>query len=218
MTHRSVSEELVEEAATKPQAPSSQRGSMSAPDWLVAEMPPGYQTRFAEIKRLTEELQGMERLGHLLWDGGPALTEAVRDAFAALQYEVELMPDAPESGIAVKLGANRQLLLHVMTSDGPVKKKDPELTRVFQMLHESDTDVTRVVLVANTDRAKPPADRGDSVGPDALAFLSRMGVNVVTTPMVFKLWMLSLQDRERARVFVERLYEQDGGAFSQKIG
>jgi hypothetical protein len=43
-------------------------------------------------------------------------------------------------------------------------------------------------------------------------------VNVVTTPMVFKLWMLSLQDRERARVFVERLYEQDGGTFSQKIG
>jgi len=105
-----------------------------------------------------------------------------------------------------------------MTSDGPVKKKDPELARVFQMLHESDTDVTRVVLVANTDPGRPPADRGDSAGPEALAFLSRMGVNVVTTSMVFKLWMLSLQDRERARVFVERLYEQDGGTFSQKIG
>ena len=142
----------------------------------------------------------------------------MRDAFAALQYEVELMPDAPESGVAVKLGANRQLLLHVMASDGPIKKKDPELSRVFQMLHESDTDVTRVVLVANSEPGKAPADRGDGIGPDALAFLSRMGVNVVTTPVVFKLWMLSLQDRERARVFVERLYEQDGGAFSQKVG
>jgi hypothetical protein len=199
-------------------APSVQQGSMSAPDWLVAEMPPGYQTRFAEIKRLTEELQGMERLGHLLWDKGPALTQAVREAFAALQYEVEFMPDAPESSVAVKLGSNRQLLLHVMATEGPVKKKDPELARVFQMLHESDTDGTRVVLVVNSDPGKPPADRGDGVGPDALTFLSRMGVNVVTTPVVFKLWWLSVQNVERARAFVELLHEQDGGVFSQKVG
>jgi hypothetical protein len=211
--------DLVDERTASP-GPASfvQQGNMSAPDWLVAEMPPGYQTRFAEIKRLTEELQGMERLGHVLWDRGPALTQAVREVFAALQYDVELMPDAPESGLTVKLGANRQLLLHVMATDGPVKKKDPELARVFQMLHESDTDLTRVVLVANSEPGKAPADRGDGIGPDAVAFLSRMGVNVVTTPVVFKLWMLSLQDRERARVFVERLYEQDGGVFSQKVG
>ena len=191
---------------------------MSAPDWLVAEMPPGYQTRFAEIRRLSEELQSMEGFGRLLWDTGPALTQAVRDAFVTLNYEAELMPDAPESGIAVKLGANRRLLLHVMASDGPIKKKDPELARVFQMLHESDTEATRVVLVANTDPGKAPADRGDGIGADALAFLTRMGANFLTTSMVFKLWMLSQQDRERARSFVERLYEQDGGAFSQKIG
>jgi hypothetical protein len=51
-----------------------------------------------------------------------------------------------------------------MASDGPIKKKDPELARVFQMLHESDTDVTRVVLVANSDPGKAPADRGDGIG------------------------------------------------------
>jgi hypothetical protein len=59
----------------------------------------------------------------------------------------------------------------------------------------------------------PPSERAETVGPEALNLLQRLGANVVTGPTVFALWMLSLDDRDRARKLVERLHEQDGGVF-----
>jgi hypothetical protein len=71
----------------------------------------------------------------------------------------------------------------------------------------------RVVFVANNDPATPPADRPDPVLPDALDVLHRMGVDVVTTTTLFRLWRLSLEDQEKAWKALERLHAQDGGPF-----
>ena len=116
------------------------------------------------------------------------------------------------SGLAVKLDAGR-LLLHVAPSGAIIKKRSPELAHVFQMLQESAEDGDRVVLVANSDPALPPADRTEGIEPEAVLFLRRMGANFLASASVFRLWSLSLFDQERARGYVGRLHAQDGGIF-----
>ena len=191
----------------------AQARARSAPDWLVAEMPQGYQTRVAEIQRLSSEIEAMDRIGRLLWEIGQPLADAVRDVFTALRLETEPTGRAATHDLTVKLDANRRLLLSVSHSEGTIQKKSPELARVFQTLHEFAGDNDRVVLVANGDRAKRPADRSEAITADALTFLRRMGANVLTAPALFKLWLLALQDQERARTYLERLHAQDGGTF-----
>src|SRR5262245_59335972 len=115
------------------------------PSWMVPLMPPGYQTRFAEIQRLTEEIQGMDRLGRLLYEIGSPLRDAVREMFIALRFDVD--PVQPSSGrVVVRVDAKRRLLLHVAEADSPIEKKGPELAHVFQMLLEVAADGDRVVL------------------------------------------------------------------------
>jgi hypothetical protein len=186
--------------------------SAKAPNWLVSQMPPGYQTRFAEIQRLSEEIQGMDRLGRLLWDTGPALREAIRQVFIALKFEVE--PAVASAGrITVKVDAKRRLLLHLSESDRTIEKKDDDVKQVFHMLHEVAGEGDRVVFVSNANRTIAPTSRPPAITPEALAFISRMGANFTTTPTLFAVWNLSMQDPNRARAQVERLHGQDGGTF-----
>jgi len=182
-----------------------------APDWCVAEMPPGYQNRFEEIQRLTADLRAMDQTGRLLWATGDPLQEAVRDVFAALGYDVASTGDDP-ADIAVRLDNQRRLLFHISSQDAIVEKKSDELARVFDLLHRQAGERDRVALVADCDRGSRPADRPDPVSPDAVAFAQRMGVNVVKTHALFKLWRISLVDQNRARTIVDRLHAQDGGA------
>jgi hypothetical protein len=192
--------------------------ALDSPEWVVAAMPPGYRNRVAEIRRLSDELQDMERFARLLWAIGPALRQSVHDVFAALRLDVEPMKDQAESVVAVALDRGRRLFFHVSATDGTVDKKSAELAHVFRMLHEFAGDHDRVVLVTNGDRMKQPTVRSEYVTPDALKLLQRMGANVVTGPTLFNLWELSLQDRERAFKYVGRLHEQDGGTFDLPSG
>lgn len=183
------------------------------PDWLAAEMPPGYNTRLLEIQRLSEELRAMGQFGRLLWTSGDALSDAVREAFAALKFDAVSTPGMPPSSVTVNVDAHRRLFVHVSSSEGPIEKKGPDLAHVFQMLHEVAGDDDRIVLVTNCQPATPPADRRDPIDPDAMKLLRRLGANVLPTPTLFNLWTLSLQDRDRARAWIERLHAQDGGTF-----
>ena len=65
------------------------------PEWVVAEMPAGYQTRLSEIQRLMADLQEMGRFARLLWDVGPPLGEAARDAFTALKFDAQVQDTSP---------------------------------------------------------------------------------------------------------------------------
>lgn len=184
------------------------------PEWLAAEMPPGYNTRLLEIQRLSEELRGMGHFGRLLWTAGDELADAVRETFTALKFDVASMPGMPPSSVTVNVNGLRRLLLHVSPEEGPsIAKKGSDLARVFQMLHEFADDSDRIVLVENCDPSRRPADRCDPVEPDAMKLLRRLGANVLPAPTLFALWTLSLQDRDRARAAVERLHAQDGGTF-----
>ena len=182
-----------------------------APDWLSAEMPPGYRTRLLEIERLSADLRAMEAIGRVLWETGAPLRDAVASVFAELKYELE--PATTASGwMAVKLGDSRRLLILVADAPGPIHRTHDEITRAFQTVQFAGTG-DRVVFVVHSDAAKPPATRPDPVLPDALALLDRMGVAVVTTVTLFRLWRLSLEDQQKARKTLERLESHEGGLF-----
>src|SRR5436309_5696145 len=129
-----------------PRAPSR-----SGPEWVRAEMPPGYQNRLEEIERLSADLETMGRFGRLLWQTGPPLSEAVLDVFKALKFEGGSLPGQFSSAVAVKVDGQRRLLLHVSATEQIVEKKSPELAHVFQLLHEIADDGDRVVLVTNSE-------------------------------------------------------------------
>src|SRR4051794_25223295 len=106
----------------------------AGPDWVVAEMPPGYETQHSEIQRRITELYAMNQVARLLTELGARLAESVRDAFAAMKFETELVEGPAESLVAVRLDGNRRLLLIPSSSSGPVQKKGAELTEVFRVL------------------------------------------------------------------------------------
>jgi hypothetical protein len=186
----------------------------ATPDWLVAEMPPGYQNRLEEIERLTRDLQAMWRFGRLLWASGPLLSETVRDVFATLKLSVESVQSGSSSFLVIHLENNRRLLLHVSSSQEVIEKKSADVAEAFRLLHEFGGEHDRAVLVANPHAVMPPAMRPEGVAPEALTMLKRLGVNVLSGPGAFQLWMLALQDPERALRLVDRLHEQDGGVFA----
>ena len=155
----------------------------------------------------------MDRFGGLLWRTGPELAEAVHDAFAALGFDSHVTPGA-ETSVVVKLDSYQRLLIDVSATSDIIRKRSPEISRVFQTLHEIAEDGDRVVLVTNSDREIRPADRPESASPEALDLLRRLGVNIVTGPTVFGLWMLSLDNRDRAQLYARRLHEQNGGVFA----
>jgi hypothetical protein len=189
-----------------------QPAAAQAPEWIADEMPPGYRTRLLEIQRLSADLHSMDSIGRVLWETGEPLRDAVGAVFGALKCEVDgtLANGGP---IAVKIGESRRLLLVVSGAAGPVQKTNEELAQAFQAVQFASAG-DRVVLVVNNDPATPPADRPEPVLPDALGMLHRMGVDVVTTATLFRLWRLSLEDQEKARKALERLHAQDGGPFA----
>lgn len=183
------------------------------PDWVVAEMPPGYQNRVREIQMLMADLEAMGRFGRLLTETGARLGEVVRDVFASLRYETALMSDATSTAVVVALEGRRRLLVHVSGDGLVIQKKSPEIARVFQVLQDVAEESDHVVFVTNAEPHQKPADRGRSVTAEAESLLSRLGVSHVSALTLFSLWKLSLQEPERAREQVVRLHAHEGGPF-----
>ena len=183
-----------------------------APEWVIAEMPPGYQTRLWEIERLSADLEAMDRIGCVLWQTGQPLRDAVVAVFQALKFEVNASPGTV-GPLAVKLDDSRRLLLVVSGSASPIQKTDEELAHAFRAVQLASVN-DRVVFVPNNGPATPPAERLDPVSPDAISVLQRMGVAVVTTATLFRLWRLWYEDQPKARKSLERLLAEDGGLFT----
>ena len=187
--------------------------ALHQPDWLAAEMPPGYRNRLEELQRLSRELEELGRFGRLLCAVGPELGDAVRDMLLALELDTVAAPEGDGSSIVVKLDSGRRLFLYVSPSDHPVQRRSQELAHVFQIIHEQVSEGDRVVLIANHNPIVRPAERRDGVDAEAASLLKRLGANYVAGPTLFTLWSLSLQDRKRAREFFARIHAQDGGVF-----
>ena len=185
--------------------------AVPGPSWVVAEMPPGYQNRVAEIERIMADLEEMGQFGRLLYEVGPELGEVVRNLFAAMKLDTA--GAGTPQGIAVQLDAKRRILFHSASATGTIQRRDSEVARVFELMHEAAEDADRVVLVTNADPSKPLEERAAALTPDALAFLTRMGAGHVTASTLFALWKQLLGDPARARAQVERLYSSPPGTF-----
>jgi len=186
--------------------------AVPGPSWVVAEMPPGYQNRVAEIERMMADLEEMGQFGRLLYQVGPALGDVVRQLFTSMKCDTSVIPGDAQ-GVTVRLDPHRRLLLHPAAATTTIQRKDPEVARLFQLLHEVADDADRVVLVTNTEPHTPPADRAAALAPDALAFLTRMGAGHLPSATLFALWKLSLGDPARAKAQLERLYSAPPGTF-----
>jgi hypothetical protein len=191
---------------------ATQAAPVNVPAWVAAEMPPGYRTRLLEIERLTADLRSMDAVARVLWEAGAPLRDAVATLFSALECDVEPTPGSG-GAVVVSLGDGRRLLLVVSGTVSPVQKTHEELGRAFQAVQFAGAN-DRVVFVANGEPAVQPSERTDPVAPDAAGMLQRMGANITTGPMLFKLWRLSHEDRQKARKAIERLHSQDGGPFA----
>jgi hypothetical protein len=182
------------------------------PDWVLAEMPPGYQTRRLEIERLAAELRDMDAIARVLWENGPPLEAAAAAIFTSMRCEVD-----PASGtgspLLVNLDGRHRLLVHVARGGAPIEKTSDDVTRAFQFVQYAG-ERDRVVVVPGNESDAAPSNRAASVQPDALKVLQRMGVNVLEPPALFRLWRLSFEDAARARALLERLHAQDGGSFT----
>jgi hypothetical protein len=183
------------------------------PHWVVAEMPAGYQNRLSEIERLIADLHEMGRFARLLYEVGPALAEAMRDVFAALKLETELLQGPSATGVLAALDRKRRLVLIASDATTSIDKRSPDVAAVFHTLQDVTEESDRVALVTNVDAERRPADRSVQMAPDALAFLTRMGASHVTGPTLFSLWKLSLEDVDRARAQLERLHAEAPGTF-----
>ena len=183
------------------------------PDWLAAEMPPGYRNRLEEIQRLSREIEEFDRFGRLLCTVGPELGDAVRETLVALNCDVTPASGSNGSAIVVKLDGMKRLLLLVSASKDTIRRRSDDLAHVFQMLHQIAGNGDRVVLVANNSPSIRPSDRGDGVDAEAVGMLKRLGANYVSAPTLFALWSTSLQSRDRARAVLDSLHAQDGGVF-----
>lgn len=195
--------------STNPAAGTLQAG----PDWVVAEMPPGYQNRVAEIQRMLVELEEMGRFGRLLYETGPGLAEMARQVFSALKFDTEVLGGQQSPATAVRLDKERRLLVQTSAAAEPIQRKGPELAEVFQLMHETAEESDRVVLLTNMDASKRPAERAAAFAPDALAFFVRLGALHITAPTLFALWKFGLVDPPRARTQVERMHAHAAGTF-----
>lgn len=183
------------------------------PDWMAAEMPPGYGNRLAEIQRLTADLHAMTRFGRLLSAVGPPLAEAVRDLFTGLGFDAGILDGSNGTALAVRLDAWSRLLLQISSVEEVIERRNTEIARVFQLLHEIADDHDRVVFVTNGDPGLRPAERRDALAADAREFLTRMGASHLPASTLFALWKLSLDEPERAREELQRLHRHAGGTF-----
>jgi len=192
-------------------APPPQSAVDLGPDWVVAEMPPGYQNRVAEIQRLAADLESMGRFGRLLTETGARLGETVRDVLASLQYDATLTVDGNVTTVVAPLDRGR-IYMHIASDGQLIQKKSPEIARVFQLLQASD-DRDHIVLITNAEPDRRPADRGQALSAEAAGFITRMGASHLAATILFALWKLSLEEPDRAREQVVRLHAHEGGVF-----
>jgi hypothetical protein len=101
---------------------SAQAPTRLEPDWVISEMPPGYQNRLEEIRRLSADLETMGRFGRLLWGTGAPLTEIVLDVFTALKFDAGLLPGPSPSAVLVKLDGPRPQLRHFSAASETIEK------------------------------------------------------------------------------------------------
>jgi hypothetical protein len=197
-------------AAAAPSAPVSYPGQQ--PSWVTPELPPQYAELANKIAAIQAEARKYEDIAGVIWQTGKPLISAVRNLFAAMQFETEAKEGASYD-VSVQVETGRRLLLVVFGSREGIQRKSPQIGQVVHVLQEDAGPQDRVVLVANAFCETPVPSRQDAVTADALRIIQGVGANFVATPTLLGLWKYSLTDLSSAKKSVHRLHAQDGGTY-----
>jgi hypothetical protein len=190
-------------------------GSDAQPAWVLEELPAEYAELARQIAALKEQALRYESVAGVIWRTGPALTAAVRDLFASLQFEVELVAPGANYDLRVDLEGGRRLLVEVVANPAEaIDRRSPHIARILRALQEDAGEKDRVVLAANIFSELPVgARRQDPVTVEAMRLIQGLGANFVPTSALFGVWKSSLQDLPQARKSIIKLYSMDGGIF-----
>ncbi|HYN10038.1 MAG TPA: hypothetical protein VES67_21820 [Vicinamibacterales bacterium] len=196
-------------AAQPPAAAISYQGQ---PPWVTAELPPQYGELANKIAAIQAEARKYEDIAGVVWQSDKPLIVAVRNLFAAMQFEAEVKEGASYD-VSVQVESGRRLLVVVVASREGIPRKSPQIGQIVRTLQEDAGPHDRVVLAANAFCETPASSRQDPVAPDALRIIQGLGANFVATPTLLGLWKYSLTDLASAKKSVLRLHAQDGGIF-----
>jgi hypothetical protein len=190
------------------------RGNNGQPAWITPELPPQYGELARQIADLQKEARKFEDIAAVVWQTGRPLTQAVRDLFAALQFDAKVMDGESTSDVRVDLDSGKRLLVQVAGGGTSIQRKSPQIARILQALQDDAGEKDRVILAANVFSELPlPQRREEPVAVDALRIIQGLGANFITTGTLFGLWRYSLTDLEGARKSIFKLHAQDGGIF-----
>ena len=182
------------------------------PTWVTPELPPQYAELANKIAAIQAEARKYEDIAGVIWQTGKPLVTAVRNLFAAMQFQAEAKEGA-NYDVEVMVETGRRLLLVVAGSREGIQRKSPQIGQVVHVLQEDAGTNDRVVLVANTFCEMPVSSRPDAVTPDGLRLIQGVGANFIATPTLLGLWKYSLTDLASAKKSIHRLHAQDGGIY-----
>jgi hypothetical protein len=195
-----------------PAEPPSMISYQGQPPWVTPELPPQYAELANKIAAIQAEARKYEDIAGVVWQTGKPLIQAVRNLFAAMQFESEIKEGASYD-VSVQIESGRRLLLVVVGCKEGIQRKSPHISQIVHALQEDAGANDRVVLAANAFCETPVPSRQDAVTPDALRIIQGVGANFVATPTLLGLWKYSLTDLASAKKSVLRLHAQDGGIY-----
>ena len=96
-----------------PAEPPSTISYQGQPPWVTPELPPQYAELANKIAAIQAEARKYEDIAGVVWQTGKPLIQAVRNLFAAIQFESEIKEGASYD-VSVQIESGRRLLLVVV--------------------------------------------------------------------------------------------------------
>lgn len=156
------------------------------PDWLGDYQAPREEELEAEIERLQRKLAHAQAYKQLLWEQGDELEEivylALQDAGLTIEEEVPGRRDG-----AIDL-VDRKVMLEITGTTGGIKESKLRQLQTWVDYNQNDYDEEITgLLVINHQRDRNPSERRVQLDEQREAYLDSRGLQLVTTPELFKI-------------------------------
>lgn len=156
------------------------------PDWLADYESPRESELEEQISDLEQELAEAQSFERLLWEQDDELEEAVYETFRKAGLTVhDEVPHRRDGAIELD---DRMIMLEITGTTGSVtERKLSQLQKwVTNNQDEFDKEVSGLFVI-NHFMETDPADRDLTLDPDRLNYLESAGLQLVTTPELFKM-------------------------------
>lgn len=210
---------------------TSSRKSEERPGWAIDYLASAASALQEEISKLEQRKSELARQAEPYYK----MLALLHATGSELEDAIALLFDSPIEGISVtrtdrsafldlfiKDSSGRTLAVEVTGVKGPLRHSDPHWADFLHYMPENNTRnegglVERIVLVVNTFRDSPPAERnhsGDMTGPVKKTATDN-GICVLRSVDLYFLWLKTLEGMTVQNIFdtlfaTEGIYEPDG--------